>query len=118
MIMQHAWGLTAIARTDKGVRGRYYSLFTLGMLVVFECTTVLQRIRSMRELRTLQTPKQALMVHRSGKWAKVPGDALVPGDVISISRPTGTALRTCRLLYRACGTLILRCLHGTCIDNL
>ena len=68
---------------------RYYSLFTLGMLVVFECTTVMQRLRSLKELRTLQTPKQALMVHRAGRWDKLPGDALVPGDVISIGRPSG-----------------------------
>ena len=42
--------------------GRYYSLFTLGMLVVFECTTVFQRMRHLNELRALQTPKQQLQV--------------------------------------------------------
>ena len=42
------------------LRCRYYSLFTLGMLVVFECTTVFQRMRHLNELRALQTPKQAL----------------------------------------------------------
>ena len=62
------------------------------MLVVFECTTVMQRLRNLRELRTLQTPKQALMVHRGGRWDKLPGDALVPGDLISIGRPSGQLL--------------------------
>ena len=39
---------------------RYYSLFTLGMLVMFECTVVGQRLRNLRELRSLTVPKQAL----------------------------------------------------------
>ena len=41
---------------------RYYSLFTLGMLVMFECTVVGSRIRNVRELRSLQTPKQGIQV--------------------------------------------------------
>ena len=46
-----------------GVRARrYYSLFTLGMLVMFECTVVGQRLRNLRELRSLTVPKQALQV--------------------------------------------------------
>ena len=35
----------------------YYSLFTLGMLVVFECTVVMQRQRSLNDLRAIQVPK-------------------------------------------------------------
>lgn len=72
---------------------RYYSLFTLGMLVTFECTVVLQRIRQLKELRSLQTPRQTLAVHRHGKWDRLPGEALLPGDVISIARPTGSAYK-------------------------
>ena len=68
---------------------RYYSLFTLGMLVTFECTVVMQRIRNLKELRNLQTPRQTLQVYRHGKWDRLPGSALQPGDVISIGRPTG-----------------------------
>ena len=41
---------------------RYYSLFTLGMLVMFECTVVGSRIRNVKELRSLQTPKQGIQV--------------------------------------------------------
>jgi manganese-transporting P-type ATPase len=59
------------------------------MLVMFESTTVGSRIRNLRELRSLQTPKQAIRVYRGGKWEELPGDALLPGDVISICRPTG-----------------------------
>ncbi len=68
---------------------RYYSLFTLGMLVMFECTVVGQRLRNLRELRSLTVPKQALQVYRQGRWDQLPGDALLPGDVISIGRPSG-----------------------------
>lgn len=59
------------------------------MLVMFECTVVGQRLRNLRELRSLTTPKQALQVYRQGKWVQLPGDALLPGDVISIGRPSG-----------------------------
>jgi hypothetical protein len=38
------------------------------MLVMFECTVVVQRQRNLRELRSLQTPKQRLQVYRAGKW--------------------------------------------------
>jgi hypothetical protein len=46
---------------------RYYSIFTLFMLVAFECTVVSQRVRNLKELRSLTTPKMALNVYRSGK---------------------------------------------------
>lgn len=59
------------------------------MLVMFECTVVHQRLRNLRELHSLQTPKQRLSVYRAGKWEVVPGEALLPGDVISIGRPSG-----------------------------
>lgn len=42
----------------------YYSLFTLGMLVMFESTVVGQRLRNLKELRSLQTPKQGVQVYR------------------------------------------------------
>jgi cation-transporting ATPase 13A1 len=38
------------------------------MLVMFECTVVVQRQRNLRELRSLQTPKQRLQAYRGGKW--------------------------------------------------
>ncbi|GFR45826.1 hypothetical protein Agub_g7190, partial [Astrephomene gubernaculifera] len=66
----------------------YYSLFTLFMLVTFESTVVGQRLRNLKELRSLQTPKQQIHVYRCGKWELLPGDSLLPGDVISIGRPT------------------------------
>jgi cation-transporting ATPase 13A1 len=38
------------------------------MLVMFECTVVFQRQKNLRELRSLQTPKQRIHVYRGGKW--------------------------------------------------
>ena len=82
------------------------------MLVMFESTVVTQRLRNLKELRSLQTPKQPIMVYRQGKWDKLPGDALLPGDVISIGRPAGgdfaplmwlhTTLHSCTLATVKC----------------
>lgn len=44
----------------------YYSAFTLFMLVTFESTVVGQRLRNLKELRSLQTAKQPIFVYR---WA-------------------------------------------------
>jgi len=65
----------------------YYSLFTLFMLVSFESTVVGQRLRNLRDVRSLHQPKQKLYVYRGGKWELLPGESLVPGDVVSIARP-------------------------------
>ncbi len=86
---QGQWDVTSGCPSAR----RYYSLFTLGMLVMFECTVVGQRLRNLRELRALTVPKQALQVYRQGRWAQLPGDALLPGDLISIGRPSGGAAR-------------------------
>mmetsp|Transcript_35059 Transcript_35059/g.99382 ORF Transcript_35059/g.99382 Transcript_35059/m.99382 type:complete len:1266 (-) Transcript_35059:109-3906(-) len=67
----------------------YYSLFTLLMLVVFESTVVQTRLRDLNELRSLQAPKQFIQVYRGGKWERLPGECLLPGDIISIVRPSG-----------------------------
>lgn len=42
-------------------------MFTLFMLVTFEVTLVTQRLNQMRELRSLQTPKQHIQVYRCGQ---------------------------------------------------
>ena len=61
-----------------------YSLFTLLMLVGFESTVVGQRLRNLTDLRGLQAPKPVVAVYRGGRWARTPGEALVPGDLISV----------------------------------
>lgn len=37
------------------------------MLVMFECTVVTQRLRNLKELRTLSTPKQPIQVQVHGR---------------------------------------------------
>ena len=42
----------------------YYSLFTVFMLVSFECTVVFQRLRSLKELRGLRPKTPDVTVYR------------------------------------------------------
>lgn len=65
----------------------YYSLLTLFMLVTFESTVVHQRQRNLSQVRALQQPPKPVMVYRCGTWTKISGDALLPGDVVSLTRP-------------------------------
>ncbi|CAO2833629.1 unnamed protein product [Amaranthus hypochondriacus] len=67
----------------------YYSLFTLFMLFMFESTMAKSRLKTLTELRRVRVDSQTLMVHRCGKWVKLSGTDLLPGDVISIGRSTG-----------------------------
>ncbi len=67
-----------------------FSFFTLAMLVGMEGFQVIQRIKTMREIKTMVPKPIMVHVRRESAWAAVPSDKLVPGDVISIptrSRP-------------------------------
>ncbi|PVF98731.1 putative calcium-transporting ATPase [Serendipita vermifera] len=66
----------------------YYSIFTLFMLVMFECTVVWQRLRTLREFRTMSVVPYDIQVYRSGKWSTCRTDELIPGDIVSIARPS------------------------------
>jgi cation-transporting ATPase 13A1 len=78
-------------KPNQTTKNSIYSLFTLGMLVVFECTVVFQRLRNLKELRALQTPKPRLFVFRAGQWERLPGEALLPGDLVSIVRASASS---------------------------
>lgn len=67
----------------------YYSLFTLFMLFLFESTMAKSRLKTLTELRRVRVDSQTLMVHRCGKWVKLSGTDLLPGDVVSIGRSSG-----------------------------
>lgn len=67
----------------------YYSLFTLFMLFMFESTMAKSRLKTLTELRRVRVDSQTLMVHRCGKWVKLPGTDLLPGDIVSIGRSSG-----------------------------
>ncbi|KAL6574387.1 putative manganese-transporting ATPase pdr2 [Orobanche hederae] len=67
----------------------YYSLFTLFMLFMFESTMAKSRLKTLSELRRVKVDSQTLMVYRCGKWVKLSGTELLPGDVVSIGRSVG-----------------------------
>ncbi|TFK65968.1 hypothetical protein BDN72DRAFT_800527 [Pluteus cervinus] len=85
----------------------YYSLFTLFMLVVFECTVVWQRVRTLTEFRTMSVVPFPVQCYRAGKWAQVQTDKLLPGDVVSVARRQEETTIPADILL----------VHGTCIVN-
>ncbi|KAN0062947.1 putative cation-transporting ATPase 1 [Thecaphora frezii] len=85
----------------------YYSLFTLFMLVVFECTVVFQRLRTLNEFRTMSIKPYPIWVHRNAKWIEVQTTDLLPGDLVSIGRSKEDSATPCDLLL----------VSGSCIVN-
>ncbi|KAJ7176571.1 hypothetical protein C8R46DRAFT_1160523 [Mycena filopes] len=85
----------------------YYSLFTLFMLVMFECTVVWQRVRTLTEFRTMSIAPYPIQCYRNKKWQEVQTDQLLPGDVISLAPQQNELSVPADVLL----------VHGTCIVN-
>ncbi|GMF17501.1 unnamed protein product [Phytophthora lilii] len=65
-----------------------YSLFTLGMILMFEGVTVMSRLKNLQTLRGMGNKAREVYVYREKSWKKVNSDLLVPGDIISVKRET------------------------------
>ncbi|KZO94433.1 endoplasmic reticulum Ca-transporting P-type ATPase [Calocera viscosa TUFC12733] len=79
----------------------YYSLFTAFMLIVFECTVVFQRVKTLKEFRTMSIGPFPVLCYRDKKWQTIQTNELVPGDVVSITRTKAdTAVPADLLLLR------------------
>jgi len=76
----------------------YYSLFTLFMLIVFECTVVFQRLRTLNEFRTMSIKPFQIFAYRALQWVEISTTDLLPGDIVSITRSKEDSATPCDLL--------------------
>ena len=63
-----------------------YSLLTLCMLLIFEGTVVLTRLKSLDTLRGMGNKSRNVNVFRSSSWREISTNELLPGDVVSLTR--------------------------------
>lgn len=85
----------------------YYSLLTLVMLVMFECTVVQRRIKSLQDLREMRVPPHKVLVFRQGKWSEAWSSELLPEDIVSVVRSPHDHVVPCDVLL----------LSGSCVVN-
>ena len=72
-----------------------YNLFTLFVLVMFECTAVWQRVRTLTDFHSMSNEPHPLQCYRDRKQVKVQTDELLPGDVDSL----GECLHSLKVVF-------------------
>jgi cation-transporting ATPase 13A1 len=75
-----------------------YSVFTLGMLVIFECTVVQQQLRNMSEIRNMGNKPYKIQVYRSRRWRPIMSNEVLPGDIVAVGRSQNEELIPCDML--------------------
>lgn len=63
-----------------------YSAFTLLMILTFEATVVFSRIKSLGALKGMGNKPRQVFVLRKNVWTPVESNALLPGDIFSLTR--------------------------------
>lgn len=90
LFLKHFWGLTAfmleITIVISFILHKYVDVYLIGGLMLFNA--IIGFIQESKAAKTVQALKQSLQVIvrvlRNAKWQQVPGDQLVPGDIIRI----------------------------------
>ena len=89
-----------------------YTLFTLFSIFGFEVSTTVQRKKSLETLKSMSVKSVvSVQVKRMNVWNSVLSDQLVPGDLIRLSPPQGTAAAS---LVVPCDCLIV---SGSAVVN-
>mmetsp|Transcript_3189 Transcript_3189/g.9719 ORF Transcript_3189/g.9719 Transcript_3189/m.9719 type:complete len:1218 (+) Transcript_3189:107-3760(+) len=84
-----------------------YFAMTLGMMLIFEATTVKARLRSLTELRGMRNRPSKVNAYRNKKWVHISSLELLPGDVISLTRGTSPeAVVPCDCLIISGGAVV------------
>jgi len=90
LFLKHFWGLTAfmleITIVISFILHKYLDVYLISGLMLFNA--IIGFIQESKAAKTVQALKQSLQVIvrvlRNAKWQQVPGDQLVPGDIIRI----------------------------------
>lgn len=77
---------------------KWYSMFSLFMLVTFEMTTVFQRRTTMTEFQSMGIRPYQIYAYRNNAWSQISTTALLPGDLVSITRTTQDSALPCDLV--------------------
>lgn len=61
-----------------------YTLLQLAFILIFESTSVMQRLRTMKMLNSMGTKSYGIMVYRAKKWSEISTAELYPGDLVEL----------------------------------
>eukprot|EP00039_Didymoeca_costata_P012204 m.175013 g.175013 ORF g.175013 m.175013 type:complete len:1509 (+) comp15415_c0_seq4:169-4695(+) len=63
-----------------------YTMFSLMNILIFESTTVWQRLKTLQTLSGMSSKPYDIHVYRNKDWIKISTEELLPGDIISLKR--------------------------------